>query len=968
VLEGDLGPVEGIGCSYCGGRHQSATEVRACWERSQQAEVEPGLEFSSVHPQLASEVPEPLETSEAPGLNLVIGDGTGAVPIPWDHCEVVTVDPEALGTADRLVDRLLELAHTRTSIVLRLPLPAGQPSTAQPSTGQPPAETEERPPFRLSARFRFTEDLAWHLVWSNAVDGRDPARPRFAPVERALALGARDGAGSGADVVLPDGTPAFCDGGPVRFWSGEDLNVPGAVVLHRVALEHGSLTPFAGNATAADLAPDQLAAVTHVGGGARVIAPAGSGKTRVLTERARHLLRNWRLPGSAVCLVAFNKRAAEEMRERTVDLPDLQVRTLNSLALAIVNGSPPFRSRRQRRNTIDEPEVRSLLDKLVDMPRRANTDPAAAWIEALSAIRLGLRDPTGVEDEYGGDVDGLTQVFDRYRSLLADRGVVDFDDQVYGAVEALLTEPDTRAAVQRHCRLLLVDELQDLTPAHVLLIRLAAGPDGAVFGVGDDDQTIYGYAGASPEWLLRFADLFPGAGSHALEVNYRCPPPVVAATDRLLRRNRQRVAKSIRPAADRAAAPHQLQILTADENGANSTTSETTGHVLRLVEDGAPPDHVAVLSRVNASLVAVQVSLARAGVPVQRVLDEGWLERTGVRASLAWLRLASEPNHLAARDVTLAARRPPRALSPRAVEWMGEQGSVRRLEGLAERLNGRDSDKVAGFAADVGRLAAMIEARRPAADVLTTLRDEVGLDQAMRSLEGARRRVDRSAQTDDLDALVALAGLHTDATTFESWLREELRRPGARDGVVLATVHSVKGREWPHVVVHEATAGLMPHRLATDVEEERRVFHVAITRGIESVAVVAGEPPSPFVAELFRDPADDPPPRPSRQEPAARPSRPEPAGPPSRRPSAPAADETPAAARARQLLREWRRQRAAADAKPAFTVFADTTLEAIATVLPASLDELGAVKGIGPAKLERFGDEILAVVEQARGE
>ena len=958
MLEGDLGPEAGIGCSYCGGRHRSATEVRACWERTEQTESDSGP------PVLPSErhqrdVPvldlAHLAGPSALGRNLVVADGPGTVPAPWDRCEVIPLDTEALGTADRLVDRLVELAHARTSVVLRLPV----------SARQAPASSDRRPPFSLSPGFRFTEELAWHLVWSNTVDGRDPARPRFAPVERALALGARDGAGSGADVLLPDGTPGFCDGGPVRFWRGEDLEVPGAAVVHRVALEHGSLDPFAGNATAAELAPDQLAAVTHRGGAARIIAPAGSGKTRVLTERARHLLRQWRLPGGAVCLVAYNKRAAEEMRERTTDLPELQVRTLNSLALAILNGSPPFRSRGQHRRTIDESEVRSLLDKLVDLPRRANTDPAAAWIEALSAVRLGLRAPVEVEAEYGGDVDGLPEVFDRYRGLLADRGAVDFDDQVYGAIEALVAEPETRAAAQRSCRLLLVDELQDLTPAHLLLIRLATGPDGAVFGVGDDDQTIYGYAGASPEWLLQFVEFFPGAGTHGLEVNYRCSPPVVAAADRLLRRNRRRVAKEIRPAPERAPGPDQLQVLTADDSSAGTTTSETTEHVRRLVEGGTPPDHVAVLTRVNASLVAVQVSLAQAGVPVQRVLDEGWLERTGVRASLAWLRLAAEPNHLLARDVTVAARRPPRALSPRAVEWMGEQGSVRRLEGLAERLNGRDSDKVAGFTADVDRLAAMAKAGRPAGKILTTLRDEVGLDQAMRSLEGARRRVDRSAQTDDLDALVALAGLHPDATTFESWLRDELRRPGTRDGVVLATIHSVKGREWPHVVVHEATAGLMPHRLTTDIEEERRVFHVGITRGIETVAVVAGDPPSPFVAELFRDPADDPPP-PATQSTPVRPDRPSSAG--ARRGAAAPVVDTPGAERARQLLREWRRQRATADAKPAFTIFADTTLEAIATVLPASLDELGAVKGIGPAKLERFGDEILALIEQARGE
>ena len=147
----------------------------------------------------------------------------------------------------------------------------------------------------------------------------------------------------------------------------------------------------------------------------------------MLTERAPHLLRKWRLPGRAVTLVAYNKRAADEMRERTPDLPDLQVRTLNSLGLSIVSRSVPV-------TTIDEGEVRRILDGLVDLPRRANTDPAVAWIEALSAVRLGLQAPAEVEAEFGGDVDGLPEVFDRYRRLLADRRLVVFDEQVYRAI------------------------------------------------------------------------------------------------------------------------------------------------------------------------------------------------------------------------------------------------------------------------------------------------------------------------------------------------------------------------------------------------------------------------------------------------------------------------------------------------------------------------------------------------------
>ena len=246
--------------------------------------------------------------------------------------------------------------------------------------------------------------------------------------QEAVRLGAT--AGGPADVVLPDGTPAYCDGGPLEWRAplGE------AVVIHRLALLAGSLVPFGPNHSEAPLAPDQMAAVLHPGGSARIIAPAGSGKTRVLTERARHLLRQWHFPGRGVTLVAFNKRAADEMKERTPDLPELQVRTLNALGLSLLARSGPA-------STIDERDVRTLLGTLVDLPHRANTDPAIAWIEALSAVRLGLEAPARVEAEFGGDVDGLPEVFVRYRRLLAERQLVDFDEQVYKAIEILLTDP-----------------------------------------------------------------------------------------------------------------------------------------------------------------------------------------------------------------------------------------------------------------------------------------------------------------------------------------------------------------------------------------------------------------------------------------------------------------------------------------------------------------------------------------------
>ena len=188
------------------------------------------------------------------------------------------------------------------------------------------------------------------------------------------------------------------------------------------------------------------------------------------------------------------------------------MRTLNAIALAIVNGSSPFAAQPSTMATIAEADVRRIIGRLVEFPRKRNSDPVALWIEALSLARLGLREPSDVEALYDGDVDGFAAMLPRYRDELSRSRSVDFDEQIVRAIELLLTDVPTRLAAQRTCRVLLVDEFQDLTPAHLLLIRLLAGPDGCVFGVGDDDQTIYGFNGADPQWLIDFADYFPSAG------------------------------------------------------------------------------------------------------------------------------------------------------------------------------------------------------------------------------------------------------------------------------------------------------------------------------------------------------------------------------------------------------------------------------------------------------------------------
>ena len=156
----------------------------------------------------------------------------------------------------------------------------------------------------------------------------------------------------------------------------------------------------------------------------------------------------------------------------------------------------------------EEPAVRDLVQGVFEVRRQSNTDTVLPYIDALSAVRLGLSAPDEVEARMP-DAQGLAEGFETYRDALAEAGAVDFDEQIYRAIEILLRHPDARSAAQGRCRHLLVDEFQDLNPAHMLLIRLLCAPAYNCFGVGDDDQVIYGYTGATPEYLINFGTTSP---------------------------------------------------------------------------------------------------------------------------------------------------------------------------------------------------------------------------------------------------------------------------------------------------------------------------------------------------------------------------------------------------------------------------------------------------------------------------
>ncbi|MBI1788585.1 MAG: UvrD-helicase domain-containing protein [Acidobacteria bacterium] len=597
------------------------------------------------------------------------------------------------------------------------------------------------------------------------------------------------------------------------------------------------------------LNPPQVEAVTHVDGPLLILAGAGSGKTRVITHRIAHLVRDHRVPPSAVMAVTFTNKAAQEMRDRVLRLladeyldskPNLS--TFHSFCVRMLrrDGDPlaGIRPGFTRQFTIYDEEDQLALVKAA-FKHLGLDEQFMKYRAALSAISSAKNRKETPEDFYKKAADPrltrLAVLFDEYEKALRKANALDFDDLLLESVRLLRRDEATRARWNRRIGYLMIDEYQDTNRSQYELMRLLCEQHSNVAVVGDEDQSIYSWRGADIKNILDFGKDFKNARVIRLEQNYRSTKNILDAAGAVVARNQERVGKTLwteSPAGERIG-------LYAGFDAENEALfiADTIERLLA----GKSGDRVAVLYRTNSQSRQIEEALRRYGRKYSVVGGFSFYQRAEIKDIVAYLKLALSPEDPIA--LLRIVNTPARGIGKTTVEQIEQ--FARRHDLTLWIAIGRMLDEGgfpprahAALSAFLNMMAGLLKAvaERPLPEALHEVLERTGYKK-MLERDPSPEAQSRLENLDELlNAAVEAAGRGEGAVEFldHAALVSDADSVDERAQISLLTLHNAKGLEFPIVFLAGLEEGLFPHSRSLDseslMEEERRLCYVGMTR------------------------------------------------------------------------------------------------------------------------------------------
>jgi len=596
-----------------------------------------------------------------------------------------------------------------------------------------------------------------------------------------------------------------------------------------------------------DLNSVQREAVTHGDGPVLVLAGAGSGKTRVLTYRIAYLVAARRVRPWNILAVTFTNKAAREMKER---VEGILGGDLGTTLITFHSWCARFLRREAGRlgyptdYTIydDDDQIRAVKNvmRALEMdPKKFNPNAVLTHISRAKNKLVSADDYAKQPLDYFGQQ--VSKVYDRYEELLRNAGAMDFDDLLFNAVRLLRRDADVRASVQRKIEHLLVDEYQDTNAAQYALLKLLAPASGNVMVVGDDDQSIYGWRGAEIRNILDFERDFPGARVVTLEQNYRSTKAILELASAVVRQNSGRKVKEL---WTEKVGGDDVKLVVVDDDKSDALWAG--GQIAALTAGEARTySEFAVLYRTNAQSRPFEEVLRSMRIPYTIVGGVRFYQRREIKDLVAYLRVLVNP----ADDISLlrVLNVPKRGIGKTSAEKLQAaaiRGAVpirRALSSAATEIGGAAGKKLGAFgdlldrySAELGELSPPRLAERIASEtgmmeelLVEDTQDGRGRsDNVKEFIAGMSEFCDQFPEATLAEYLEEIA-LLTDVDNYDS----------QQDRVTLMTLHAAKGLEYPIVMLCGLEEGLFPLSRSMDsvedVEEERRLFYVGITRARE---------------------------------------------------------------------------------------------------------------------------------------
>ena len=598
----------------------------------------------------------------------------------------------------------------------------------------------------------------------------------------------------------------------------------------------------------------QERAVSHLGGPCLVIAGAGSGKTRVITHKIGRLLRAGYAPGE-IAAITFTNKAAAEMRERARDLLDdrkaaqqLVISTFHALGVRILREDGEALGLKPQFSILDSDDVASLLR---EAGGTTEIKQARAWAWRISQWKSALLDPRqAAQQARDPDEVQAARVWERYHEALSAYQAVDFDDLMVLPLRLLREHDEVRQRWNRRLRYILVDEYQDTSDAQYQLLQLLAGENARFTAVGDDDQGIYGWRGATLDNLRRLPEDYPNLEIIKLEQNYRSTNAILRAANAVIASNPKLYPKRLWSEHGEGDA---VEVREADSDEDEAERIVARFQALRSGR-GCKWSEMAVLYRANHQSRPIEQALRRANIPYSVSGGQSFFERAEIKDVCAYLRLLANPDDDPAflRAVTTPRRgigtSTLKSLGGFASQWKVSMFEALFRDALPMAVGARQADGLREFA----RLMHDIDWRErtaPAGELLRELLQTVGFEAHLRdSCDNEREATQRWGNVNDFCDWIARkaeedgVGLKRIAQTV-ALITQLAERGDQQDAVTLSTLHAAKGLEWPHVWLAGCDEGLLPlysdERPLSDsgLEEERRLMYVGVTRARQTLSL-----------------------------------------------------------------------------------------------------------------------------------